>query len=183
MRDRIDRTTDQINSLAEAIEVTVEAMDTGDDIAFLKNFKRTSERTQVTVQEPDEVTGALLDVAKHLGCLNYRVWERMQDFITYTPVTLDPNTANVCLSLSDDLTSLRYTEEEERLPDNPERFCYYECVLGSEGFNSGRHTWDVEVGVNSEWAVGVARETVSRKEWFPPSPGTVSCHCAIEQGT
>ncbi|KAM9559346.1 zinc-binding protein A33 [Salvelinus alpinus] len=170
MRDRIDRTTDQINSLAEAIEVTVEAMDTGDDISFLKNFKRTSERTQVTVQEPEEVAGALLDVAKHLGCLNYRVWEKMQDVITYTPVTLDPNTADTCLSLSDDLTSLRYTEEEERLPDNPERFCYYECVLGSEGFNSGRHTWDVEVGVNSEWAVGVARETVSRKEWFPPSP-------------
>ncbi|CAB1343978.1 unnamed protein product [Coregonus sp. 'balchen'] len=150
MRDRIDGITDQINSLAEAIEVTVEAMDTDDDVSFLKDFKRTSERTRVTVQEPEEVSGALLDVAKHLGCLNYRVWEKMQDIITYTPVTLDPNTADICLSLSDDLTSLRYTEEEERLPDNPERFCYYECVLGSEGFISGRHTWDVVVGVNSD---------------------------------
>jgi hypothetical protein len=44
MRDRIDRTTDQINSLSEAIEVTVEAMDTGDDITFLK--VRTQQRTR-----------------------------------------------------------------------------------------------------------------------------------------
>lgn len=44
MRDRIDRTTDQINSLAEAIEVTVKAMDTGDDISFLK--VRTHQRTR-----------------------------------------------------------------------------------------------------------------------------------------
>lgn len=90
--------------------------------------------------------------------------------ITSAPVTLDPNTADACLSLSDDLTVLRYTDEEQQVPDNPERFCYYECVIGSEALGTGRHSWDVEVGDNTEWALGVVYDSVQRKEWFPPSP-------------
>uniref|UniRef100_A0A672LZN4 E3 ubiquitin-protein ligase TRIM39-like n=1 Tax=Sinocyclocheilus grahami TaxID=75366 RepID=A0A672LZN4_SINGR len=86
------------------------------------------------------------------------------------PVILDPNTADVCVALSDDLTTIRYTEEEQQVPDNPERFCFYDCALGSEGLGSGRHSWDVEVGDCSEWALGVVKESVQRKEWFPPSP-------------
>lgn len=85
-------------------------------------------------------------------------------------MTLDPNTSDACLSLSDDLTVLRYTEEEQQVPDNPERFCYYECVLGSEALGTGRHSWDVEVGDSTEWALGVVYDSVQRKEWFPPGP-------------
>lgn len=86
------------------------------------------------------------------------------------PVILDPNTADVCVTLSDDLTTIRYSEEDQQVPDNPERFSFYECVLGSESFSSGRHTWDVEVGDCTEWALGVVTESVQRKEWLPPSP-------------
>ncbi|KAJ8013576.1 hypothetical protein DPEC_G00031210 [Dallia pectoralis] len=169
MKDRIEKITEQINSLTEAIAETEEAMN-NDNLSFLKDFKKVSERTQMSVQKPEETSGALLNVGKHLGGLQYRVWEKMQDAVKYTPVTLDPNTADVCLSLSDDLTSLWYTSEEKQLPDNPERFRHYECVLGSEGFSAGRHTWDVEVGESSEWALGVAQESVPRKDWFPQSP-------------
>ncbi|KAG5848026.1 hypothetical protein ANANG_G00132480 [Anguilla anguilla] len=92
----------------------------------------------------------------------YRVWEKMRGTVQYTPVTLDPNTAHPNLSLSEDLTSVRLSDERQQVPDNPERFDMWQCVLGSEGFSSGRHCWDVEVR-GEDWILGVFKESESRK--------------------
>ncbi|KAJ8247975.1 hypothetical protein COCON_G00234060 [Conger conger] len=90
--------------------------------------------------------------------------------VQYTPVNLDPNTAHPELSLSEDLTSMRRSDERQQVPDNPERFDYgWLCVLGSEGFSSGGHCWDVEVG-GVAWMVGVVKESISRKGDFTLNP-------------
>ncbi|XP_074020824.1 butyrophilin subfamily 1 member A1-like [Numenius arquata] len=81
-------------------------------------------------------------------------------------VTLDPNMAHPMLILSKDLRSVRCGTTWWNLSDTPERCIYWRCVLGQERFCEGRHCWEVEVkgevGGDSWWAVGVAREFV---EW------------------
>ncbi len=96
---------------------------------------------------------------------------------------LDPNTAHRSLLLSDDLISVRYSDDDQPVPDNPERFDCYPCVLGSEGFNSGTHCWDVEVKQSQRWILGVTTASNQRKGqgfyktdvwfvWYRVSPGS-----------
>ncbi|XP_058248208.1 E3 ubiquitin-protein ligase TRIM35-like [Hemibagrus wyckioides] len=157
MKEKIEKLSRDI-SLSDTIRAIEEEM-RAEDILFLQNYKATVKRAQCTLQHPEELSGALIHVAKHLANLKFRVWEKMQDTVQYTPVTLDPNTVSRYLIVSDDLTSVRRSDEEQKLPDNPEKFDEYRCILGSEGFNSGTHCWDVEVGDCTFWLVGVMTES------------------------
>lgn len=77
-------------------------------------------------------------------------------------VTLDPETANPHLILSENGKSVRLGAGRLDVPANPKRFMSSPCVLGSEGFTTGRHYWELEVGDGDGWAVGAARESVER---------------------
>ncbi|MBN3300205.1 ERMAP protein, partial [Amia calva] len=86
-------------------------------------------------------------------------------------VTLDPNTVNPFLILSEDGKQVRHGDERQVLRNNPKRFDYVICVLGKESFSSGRHYWEVEVGEKTAWTLGVARESINRKGKITVSPG------------
>ncbi|XP_048844666.1 zinc-binding protein A33-like [Brienomyrus brachyistius] len=170
MKDKIEKITNEISSLSETIRALEQELG-AEGVSFLQKYKETQRRAQCPVRDPEEVKGALIDVAKHLGNLSYRVWEKMleKNEIKYTPVILDPNTAHTNLMLSEDLTSVTFSDVRQTYPDNPERPVWC-CVLGSEGFSSGKHCWDVDVGDGVTWRLGVVKESINRKGLFPLIP-------------
>ncbi|XP_062404175.1 nuclear factor 7, brain-like [Sardina pilchardus] len=166
-KQRIDRELDIIQGQMLTLENSIHQIEKDlkqDSLAFLKGSKHTANRAQCILQDPQVFSGALLDVTKHLGNLKHRVCGALQEKVQYTPMVLDPNSAAGWLVLSDDLTSVRYMKAKQDLPDNPERFMEHAIVLGSEGFTSGKHRWEVDVGDRVKWVIGVARESVERKK-------------------
>ncbi|XP_025758700.1 E3 ubiquitin-protein ligase TRIM21-like [Oreochromis niloticus] len=81
-------------------------------------------------------------------------------------VTLDPDTAHPKLLLSDDGKQVHCGEEENDLPDNPERFSEFPIVLGKQSLSSGRFYFEVQVNDKTKLMLGVVRESVNRKEKF-----------------
>uniref|UniRef100_A0A3B3XDB0 Uncharacterized protein n=1 Tax=Poecilia mexicana TaxID=48701 RepID=A0A3B3XDB0_9TELE len=164
IKKRIKKIEEQIISLSDSISAGKEELQK-DNLSFLKGYEDALSRArgQRSLPDPQLVSGALIDVAKHLGNLSFRVWEKMKDQVKFSPVILDPNTASRWLSLSDDLTSVRRCETKEKLPDNPERNINYTNVFGSEAFGSGKHSWEVDVGDHPRWNIGLVKESVDRK--------------------
>ncbi|XP_072543586.1 E3 ubiquitin-protein ligase TRIM39-like [Salminus brasiliensis] len=85
-------------------------------------------------------------------------------------VTLDPVTAYPNLILSADGKQVTNGNIKQNLPDNPERFNKYPCVLGKEGFSSGRFYYVVQVSGKTDWDLGVARESINRKGQITLTP-------------
>uniref|UniRef100_A0A8D0FWY7 B30.2/SPRY domain-containing protein n=1 Tax=Strix occidentalis caurina TaxID=311401 RepID=A0A8D0FWY7_STROC len=88
-------------------------------------------------------------------------------------VTLDPETASSDLTLSKDRKTVRLGDRQQNLSDTPKRFTGSPSVLGCRGFMGGRHYWEVEVGDGDSWAVGVAVESVRRKDSLTMALGKI----------
>lgn len=76
------------------------------------------------------------------------------------------------LLLSDDQRKV----QEGRSPSDPayslQRFDTWPCVLGWEGFSSGRHYWEVDMAHNGYWRIGVTTTDSKRNGRFPMTPKT-----------
>ncbi|XP_074873274.1 zinc finger protein RFP-like [Carettochelys insculpta] len=118
-----------------------------------------------------KITALSKTLSKFKECLPAELCPSRSDSLSPAAnVTLDPDTAHPHLVLSEGGKSVRRADTRQQLPNNPERFDTEPCVLGCEGFTSGRHCWEVEVGDGWSWALGVARESVKRKGQISLSP-------------
>ncbi|XP_031305308.1 E3 ubiquitin-protein ligase TRIM41 isoform X5 [Camelus dromedarius] len=106
-----------------------------------------------TFNSHDFLTDAIVRKMSRMFCQAARV-----------DLTLDPDTAHPALMLSPDRRGVRLAERRQEVADHSKRFSADCCVLGAQGFRSGRHYWEVEVGGRRGWAVGAARESTHHKE-------------------
>ncbi|XP_063074078.1 zinc-binding protein A33-like [Engraulis encrasicolus] len=171
MEDRMERLRGEISTLQETIETIKKEM-ASDHIQFLQSYYSSPHRLQCETEEPENLSGCLINMVQHVCSLNHQLWT--ESYQRYNPMVLDPNTAAPKLIISEDLTSLTYTEDKQKVPEIPERFII--GVLGSKGFTTGRHSWDVEVGDNDFWVLGVVKKSVCRKKLMKFQPeGGIYC--------
>ncbi|XP_050776906.1 zinc finger protein RFP-like [Gopherus flavomarginatus] len=161
--ENVSKLSEQISHLSELIS-EMEGKCQKPASEFLQGIRSILSRCEKgKFQEPEEISPEL---EEHSAvCTGDKKRAHRQ-----ANVTLDPDTAHPQLVLSGDQKSVRWGHTRQDLPNNPERFDPEPCVLGSEGFTSGRHCWEVVVGDGRYWAVAVARESVSRKGGISHSP-------------
>ncbi|XP_036406770.1 zinc-binding protein A33-like [Megalops cyprinoides] len=163
--ESLQRTAEQVSQLELAAEQLRAKLREEENPAQLRGIKSFISGAEALFQRPPEVSTDL-QPGQFVGPLQYKVWRKMGSILqpAVAPLTLDPNTAYPRLTVSPCQTSVRVGEIQPNLPDNPERFTRYNIVLGSQGFSSGRHYWEVEVGEKTAWGLGLATESVNRKE-------------------
>ncbi|MBN3307366.1 A33 protein, partial [Amia calva] len=154
----------EISRLKRALRDIEERLRAQEPDTLLKNIKNILNRPQLKFEKPGNVSVGVCE-GRFAGPLHYKVWKTMKAIINITPfpITLDPKTANPWLRLSPLLNCVRYESHPNSVPDNPERFNAALSLLGCQGFNNGKHYWEVEVHSVSVWTLGVAHESVSRK--------------------
>ncbi|KAJ8254806.1 hypothetical protein GJAV_G00197540 [Gymnothorax javanicus] len=85
-------------------------------------------------------------------------------------VTLDPKTNHPWLQLSDDCKKVQEAMAEMDVTPSAQRFDVWPCVLGWQGYHTGRHYWEVDLANNGYWRVGLTSASSKRNGSFPFTP-------------
>ncbi|XP_059905039.1 E3 ubiquitin-protein ligase TRIM39-like [Gadus macrocephalus] len=194
IEERLKSTEKQAEDLIKELEQEIEDLTnrssevkqlshTKDHLHFLQTFRSlkdpppTRDWTTVEVRPPSYVGTLRRSLDQLEETLNMEMkklrdaeLKRVQQY--EVDVTLDPDTANRWLILSEDGKQVHDGNVKKELPDNPKRFTQCVCVLTRQSFSSGRFYFEVRVKDKTQWDVGVARESINRNGRIKLSPET-----------
>lgn len=165
IRNQIAALTSEINAMESTLKNIEDGLQDEDASLLLKadDLRETAQRP--LPDNPKQVDVPQIDVVKHLGNLRFKVWSKMKEDVSYTSVILNPNTAHRDLHPSQDLTSVKCGPAVAPAAvalNLSGRMKQHRSILGHKGFSSGSHSWEVEIGDNQVWALGVISQQAHR---------------------
>lgn len=95
-------------------------------------------------------------------------------------LTLDEDTANAYIALSEDKKTATYVNQAQSYPEKPERIESEYSVLCAEPLSAGRSYWECEWSGKEYVCIGVAYKTMQRKEsnaWVGGNDKSWSLYC------
>ncbi|KAM6960115.1 E3 ubiquitin-protein ligase TRIM21-like [Tautogolabrus adspersus] len=162
--DRLEKTISELDDIS-ALEDHILFLQKYPSLQDLDNIKDCPEvelDTSLSFGTMINITTAMLEsIQQELEKLTPIEIQRIPKFTV--DVRLDPTTAHQHLILSDDGKEVKDGEEDQEVPDSPERFDMFGSVLGLNRLTYGKSYWEVEVGNKTGWDLGVARRDANRK--------------------
>ncbi|XP_027703909.1 zinc finger protein RFP-like [Vombatus ursinus] len=121
-------------------------------IKFARNMKEVLTRNESVLQK--EIENFHINMMLHsIPGIIERIFSFKVD------ITLDCNTADPGLIISEDLKSMRYGGVQAEVSNNTGRFADFAKVLANQSFISTRCYWEVEVPNNTGWCVGICKNS------------------------
>ncbi|XP_027707096.1 E3 ubiquitin-protein ligase TRIM11-like [Vombatus ursinus] len=153
-----DRLRGTVTDLWRKTEDVVQQI-SNEKIKFAQDMKGVLNRNKSVLQKEIKTFGIHMAVRPIPGLMEHI-------FSLKVDITLDCNTADPGLIISEDLKSVRYGGVQEEAPNNSGRLRDFAQVLGTQSFISGRYYWEVEVPNNTMWCVGICPESKESQDFF-----------------
>ncbi|XP_023257978.1 zinc-binding protein A33-like [Seriola lalandi dorsalis] len=163
----------------EALRVAVRELE--ENMRMLQQASAATENTVLT-ELPQLRPCVQVDVApefdingfsnKYMAPLQYITWRKMFKSLKPgpSPLTFDVESAHPSIRVSRDKTVAVECDGMILHMDHDKRFLQCVNILAAQGFQSGRHYWEVEVGSKPKWDLGVASDAVDRHSRIKLSP-------------
>ncbi|XP_006888701.1 PREDICTED: tripartite motif-containing protein 38 [Elephantulus edwardii] len=135
---------------------------------LLQDVKGTLDRCGAVKLETPETHSLELGTVCNVPELYFDIKKMLR--IYQVSVTLDPDTAHCELTLSEDRRQVTRGSPQENLDMSSRRFSVFPCVLGCEGFTTGRQYFEVDVGEGTGWDLGLCTESVQRDKNMKQKP-------------
>uniref|UniRef100_A0A8C5PQS7 Uncharacterized protein n=1 Tax=Leptobrachium leishanense TaxID=445787 RepID=A0A8C5PQS7_9ANUR len=163
-KEELSRKMGIIEELCDMMDPLTVLQGRESDRADYCDAEEDTERRDIKVHDAGDLDVGLISVTLHsvLAGIVTRIARRRQ-VPEASDMSLDVNTANNYVSVSEDLKTVSWSEINQRRPKTPERFKAFPQVLSSRSFSSGRHYWEVEGSNRGDWMVGMAYASIERR--------------------